>query len=211
MPLLIDVRKLTVINQLIQDGSESVASSLSTLAGVDATVDIKSLSFVDPADMPAEIGSGKTYSARIRLSEPPYGVFLMTFPPSTAREIAELMTGQSCEDGITDFHRSALQEMCNILTSGFIDGIADTLETTIDMGTPTLEHSAGAELSEQALSHVRMDATAIVLDSVVDVADTDTDFGIRIFLVPDPGAFVNLIDMLDMDVGESAEDQPAQS
>jgi len=50
-----------------------------------------------------------------------------------------------------------------------------------------------------------------VLDSVVDVADTDTDFGIRIFLVPDPGAFVNLIDMLDMDVGESAEDQPAQS
>ena len=211
MPLLIDVRKLTIINQLIKDGSESVACSLSTLAGVDAAVDIKSLSFVDPADMAAEIGSGKTYSARIRLSEPPYGVFMMTFPPSTAREIAELMTGQSCDGGLTEFHRSALQEMCNILTSGFIDGIANTLETTIDMGTPTLEHSLGAELSEKALSHVRMDATAIVLDSVVDVADSDTDFGIRIFLVPDPGAFVNLIDMLEMDVGESPGDRTAES
>ncbi|MDS0283263.1 hypothetical protein [Haloarcula onubensis] len=71
MPLLVDVRKLTVINQLIKDGSESVACSLSTLAGVDASVEIKSLSFVDPSDMPAEIGTRTTYSARIRLSEPP--------------------------------------------------------------------------------------------------------------------------------------------
>lgn len=211
MPLLIDVRKLTIINQLIKDGSESVACSLSTLAGVDASVDIKSLSFVDPADMPAEIGDGKTYSARIRLSEPPYGVFLLTFPPSTAREIAELMTGRSCDDGITDFHRSALEEMCNILTSGFIDGIADTLETTIDMGTPTMANSPGAELSDKALSHVRMDATAIVLDSVVDVADTETSFGIRMFLVPDPGSFVNVIDMLDLDVASAEQEGRAKS
>jgi chemotaxis protein CheC len=211
MPLLIDVRKLTVINQLIKDGATSVACSLSTLAGVDATVDIKSLSFVDPVDMPAEIGTEKTYSARIRLSEPPYGVFMMTFPSSTAREIAELMTGQPCDEEMTDFHRSAIQEMCNILTSGFIDGIANTLETTIDMGTPTLDYSGGEELSEQALSHVRMDATAIVLDSVVDVADEDTSFGIRIFLVPDPGSFVNMIDRLDIDVGNSERDQTVES
>jgi len=32
-----------------------------------------------------------------------------------------------------------------------------------------------------------MDATAIGLDSVVDVADSDTNFGIRRFLVPAPG------------------------
>lgn len=211
MPLLIDVRKLTVINQLIKDGSASVARSLSTLAGVDASVEIKSLSFVDPNDIPAEIGDEKTYSARIRLSEPPYGVFMMTFPPSTAREIAELMTGKSCDDGMTEFHESALQEMCNILTSGFIDGIANTLETTIDMGTPTLAYTPGAELSEKALSHVRMDATAIVLDSVVDVADADASFGIRIFLVPDPGSFVNMIDMLDLEVGEDASDQGVET
>jgi len=211
MPLLIDVRKLTIINELIADGSESVAGSLSTLAGVDASVEIKSLSFVDPADMPAEIGGGKTYSARIRLAEPPYGVFLLTFPPATAREIAELMTGKSCADGITDFHRSALQEMCNIVTSGFIDGIADTLETTIDMGTPTVEYSSGETLAEKALSHVRMDATAIVLDSVVDVADAETSFGIRMFLVPDPGSFVHMIDMLDLDVGPPEREGTARS
>jgi len=211
MPLLIDVRKLTIINRLITNGSESVADSLSTLASVDASVDIKSLSFVDPSDMSAEIGPGKTYSARIRLTEPPYGVFMMTFPQSTAREIAELMTGQSCDGPLTEFHQSALQEMCNILTSGFIDGIANTLEATIDMGTPTLEYSPGDELADKALSHVRMDSTAIVLDSVVDVAESDTNLGIRIFLVPDPGAFVNLIDHLEMDIDESTGDQTAES
>jgi len=200
MPLLIDVRKLTIINQLIKDGSESVACSLSTLAGVDASVDIKSLSFVDPADMPAEIGDGKTYSARIRLSEPPYGVFLLTFPPSTAREIAELMTGRSCDDGITDFHRSALEEMCNILTSGFIDGIANTLETTINMETPTVEAEDASVIADAALSHVRRDSLTIVLDSLVDIKETDVAFSLRIFLIPDPGSFVHLIDQLDRDV-----------
>jgi len=199
MPLLIDVRKLTVINQLIKDGSESVADSLSTLADVGASVDIKSLSFVQPGDIPTEMGDGEIYSARVRLREPPYGVFLMTFPPETAAEIAELMTGTAVDGEFTQLHESALQEMCNILTSGFIDGIANTLQTTIDMGTPTVERAPATKIADAALSHVRRDSLTIVLDSLVDIAESDVAFSLRIFLIPDPGAFVHLIDQLDID------------
>ena len=125
---------------------------------------------------------------------------MMTFPPSTAREIAELMTGQSCDSGLTEFHRSALQEMCNILTSGFIDGIANTLETTINMETPTVEADDASAIADAALSHVRRDSLTIVLDSLVDISESDVAFSLRIFLIPDPGSFVHLIDQLDRDV-----------
>ncbi|GGN89566.1 MULTISPECIES: chemotaxis protein CheC [Haloarcula] len=199
MPLLIDIRKLTVINRLIKEGSESVADSLSTLAGVDASVEIKSLSFVQPGDIPTEMGTGEIYSARVRLAEPPYGVFMMTFSTETAAEIAQLMTGMDVESEFTQLHESALQEMCNILTSGFIDGIANTLETTIDMGTPTIEQAQAMTVADDALSHVRRDSLTIVLDSLVDIADSDVAFSLRIFLVPDPGSFVHLIDQLDRD------------
>ena len=200
MPLLIDVRKLSLITDLIEDGAEQVAGSLAELAGVEASVDIKSLSFVQPDDIVREMGSGQIHSARIRLSEPPYGVFLMTFSTETAAEIARLMTGTSVDGEFTQLQSSALQEMCNILTSGFIDGIADTLETTIDMETPTVEANDAGTIADAALSHVRRDSLTIVLDSLVDIEETDVAFSLRIFLVPDPGSFVHLIDQLDRDV-----------
>lgn len=199
VPLLIDIRKLRVINRLIQDGAESVAASLGTLASVEATVQIKNLAFVEPADIATEIGSGELYSASIDLMEPPYGVFLLTFQTQTARDIAELMTGSPVEDGFDSLQRSALQEVCNIVTSGFVDGIADTMGATIDMGTPKLRHCSGREIAEDTLSHVHFDSLSIVLDSVVDVVDEATAFELRMFLVPDPGAFVNMLDKLELD------------
>jgi len=200
MPLLIDVRKLSLITELIQDGAEEVAGSLASLAGVEARVDIKSLSFVQPGDIATEMGTGEIHSARIRLTEPPYGVFLMTFSTETAAEIARLMTGTEVEGEFTQLQDSALQEMCNILTSGFIDGIANTLETTINMDTPTVEAAAASSIADSALSHVRRDSLTIVLDSLVDIKETDVAFSLRIFLIPDPGSFVHLIDQLDRDV-----------
>lgn len=198
-----DVRKLRIINELITEGATGAAESFSALAGIDTTVDIKNLSFVDPPDLADEIGTTKLYNARICLSEPPYGVFMMTFSSGTAEEIAELMTHKPCDGGMSDFHRSAIQEMCNILTSGFIDGIANTLETTIDMGTPTVDYARGDNIAQKALTDTQRKTIAIVLDSVISVADSDRDFNIRVFLIPDPGSFVNMMDMLDLESVEN--------
>ena len=199
MPILVDIRKLTIIGKLIQHGATNVASSLSTMAGIEADVQIKSLSFVQPEDISAEMGSGEMYHASIRLKEPPYGVFVMTFDDQTAATIAEHMTGQPVDSGLDKMHQSALQEICNILTSGFIDGIANTLETTIDMETPRLERDRTDHIAAQTVSHVHMDSLSIVLDSLVDLAEQDTEFELRVFLIPDPGSFVNLIDKLDIE------------
>lgn len=200
MPILIDIRKLTIIGKLIQHGGKNVAESLSTMANIEADIQIKSLSFVEPSDIPHEIGTGEFYHANIRLTEPPYGVFLMTFDDRTGEEIARHMTGQEVMDGeLNQLQESALQEMCNILTSGFIDGIANTLSTTINMETPHLEYDDAETIADETLSHIHSDSLSIVLDSIVDLQEQETEFQLRIFLVPDPGAFVNLIDKLDIE------------
>jgi chemotaxis protein CheC len=199
MPLLIDVRKLRIINVLVESGAGNVAESLESLAGLDADVAVKSLSMVEPSDIPADLGDENLFSASIRLTEPPYGYFIMTFGEETARNIAEHMTGSEVDGELTQFHESALQEMCNIFTSGFIDGLANTLGRSIEMGTPEIEEGAGRELMESNLSHISNDSLAVVLDSQVDVTDPQTEFQIRIFLIPDPGSFVNILDHLDMD------------
>jgi chemotaxis protein CheC len=199
MPLLIDVRKLRIINVLMESGAGNVANSLESLAGLNAEVAVKSLSMVTPGDIPDDLGDDEVFSATISLTEPPYGDFIMTFDEGTAESIAEEMTGTEVDGDLTQLQESALQEMCNIFTSGFIDGLANTLGRSIEMGTPEIEEGAGRELMESNLSHISNDSLAVVLDSQVDVTDPQTEFQIRIFLIPDPGSFVNILDHLDMD------------
>lgn len=196
MPLLIDVRKLRLINVLMESGAGNVAESLESLAGLEATVAIKSLSMVEPEDIADGLRDEPLFSASIKLTEPPYGYFVMTFGLPTARSIAEHMTGSEVTGELNQLHESALQEMCNIFTSAFIDGLANTLGRSIEMGTPELERGRGRELLADNLSHVTDDSLAVVLDSRVNVTDPETEFRIRTFLVPDPGAFVNVLDHL---------------
>ncbi len=198
MPLHINIKKLTVINELIDVGATNVASSFSTLAGTETTVDIKSLAFADPVDLPEAMGDEEGYAATIRLTEPPYGVFMLTFSDETAQKVAELVSGQPVSGEMTSLQESALQEMCNICTSGFIDGMANTLNTTIDMGTPTLSAEGKTTLQDQ-LSHVRDEGIAIYLDSVVAVPAHDTRLELQVYLVPAPGPFVHLLDQINLD------------
>lgn len=200
MPLLIDIRKLRIVNALMQSGAGNVANSLESLAGLDAAVAVKSLSLVTPSDIPASLDADEIHLTSISLTEPPYGDFMLTFGQATAESIAYHMTGTSVDDGkLTQLQESALEEMCNIFTSGFIDGMANTLGGSIAMGTPELENGNGQELMRAHLSHVNKDSLAIVLDSQVTLTDPGTTFQIRIFLIPDPGSFVNIIDQMDMD------------
>lgn len=199
MPLLVDVRQLAVINELIKDGAGNVASSFGTLAGIETTIDIQSLAFVDPDDLSDEIGAKEVYAATVQLTEPPYGSFMLTFSEDTAAAVAELVAGTPVDGELTSMQESALQEMCNICTSGFIDGFANTLETTIDMQTPKLERDHTDAIAADTVSHIQMDSLSIVLDSLVDLAEEDTKFKLRIFLIPDPGSFVNVVDKLDIE------------
>ena len=197
MPLLINIQKLSVINELMEVGAENVADSFSTLAGTETTVEIQSLAFADPVDLPEEMGDEECYVASIQLTEPPYGVFMLTFSEETARTVAELVSGQPVGDELTDLQESVLQEMCNICTSGFIDGIANVLDTTINMGTPTLSQD-GKQALEAQLTHVRDEGVAIYLDSLVAVPEHDTNLELQVYLVPAPGPFVNLLDTIDL-------------
>jgi len=202
MPLLVDVRQLAVINELIKDGASNLASSFGTLAGVETIIDIQSPAFGDPDDLSDEIGAEEVYTATIDLTEPPYGSFMLTFSDDTAAAVAELVAGTPVGGDLTSMHQSALQEICNICTSGFIDGFANTLDTTINMGTPTLEHIDGEAIVDDQLSHVRDERIAIVLDSTVCVPERNKQLELHVYLVPAPGAFVNLLDNIDLDAFE---------
>ncbi|XGI83685.1 chemotaxis protein CheC [Halorutilales archaeon Cl-col2-1] len=203
MPLLVDIRKLTVIDSLVKESSRTLADYIESLTGVESEIEVTGLTFIDPGDLKNEIGSQEKFNVVINMDSPPYGLFLLTFTPRTARRVSELMTGEEIEgEGIDGIHRSALQELCNVLTSGFIDGWANALDTSIEISTPEVERSSGNEISNRVVSHVHEDSLSIVIDTVMEFdeteGETEGDFNFEFYMIPDVGSFVYLIDRLDI-------------
>lgn len=79
----------------------------------------------------------------------------------------------------------------------------------IDGRKPTISNQLIKDSSKSVADS--LSTLAIVLDSVVDIAESDTDLGNRLFRVPDPGAFVNHTDNLNMDVRKSTNDRTVES
>jgi chemotaxis protein CheC len=196
MPLLVDIRQLSVINAFVRRGATNVADAIQQLTGTPMQIDIRSLCFIDPADLPAQVGDDQTYVGTVQLTEPPYGVFMLTFSADTARDVAALLSNEPVTGSLSALHRSSLQELCNICTSEFIDGLANALETTIDMGAPELTKRHDGQIRDQ-VSHIEGEAVAIVLNSVVTVPERDRTLDLYAYLIPSPGSLVNLLDAID--------------
>ncbi len=146
-----------------------------------------SITIHSPADgLATEMRRRDLYSARERLK-----AVVRRLPDDIrdgdGRGDAELMPAP-CRRWVHTL-RSALQEM-DILTSGFIDGIANTLNAT-STGTPTVVQDDATEIADKALSHVRRDSLTIVSTRSSTSRTSDVPFSIRTFLIPDP-AIVHL-------------------
>lgn len=140
-------------------------------------------------------GVPSRYSAQVRPREPPYETLSLTFGDATAAGMAGLLTGVEADDGFGDKHESAPQETRNIMTSGFVDGVANTpgrpststpLNCTTGPG-PRLSSSPSRTAAPTRCRQRR-------------------DFEGQIYLVPDQGAFVNPIDGIELDERSSAVD-----
>jgi chemotaxis protein CheC len=105
----------------------------------------------------------------------------------------------------TDLERSAMQETGNIMTSGFIDGWANVLDTTIDMSTPTFIYGPSSEIIDQ-MGGWPDEEIAFVIDSTI--VATNADVEVTVYTFPQLADLVELIQRIDT-ATDVAEDMTA--
>lgn len=202
MPLLVDIRKFTLINELVDESARTVSNQLTSVSGVESDINVTGLSFIDSGDLAREIGPEEQYGATIDLTSPPYGKVVLTFSEKAATRVAERMTGKSADSGFTELHESSLRELSNILVGGFIDGWANTFDITIDLGTPTVERATGDEIASRVTSHALPNSMTFVVDATVEIEDREESLAFKFYMIPDLGSLVRLIDQFeDVDSG----------
>jgi len=198
MSLEVDVRKLDLFNKISKEGSRTVADSLSQMTGLDTDIEFAKINFLHIDDVRTHLGSERQVGIHVELTDPPYGYVLFLLSPDDSKHLARRMVPGDGSDaeGFTDMERSAIQEIGNIMTSGYIDGWANVLDTTIDMSTPAFTYGPSHEIIEK-MGGWPDEETVFVLDSEITAADVGVD--LTVYTFPEMRALVELVQGIDVD------------
>ncbi|WP_254272851.1 chemotaxis protein CheC [Haloarcula marina] len=206
MGLQVDVRKLDLFNQMAKEGSGTVADHLGQLTGLDARVHTSQINFLDIDDVKTHIGTDRQVGIYVELTEPPYGYVLFMLDPADSKRLAGAMLGGMGDGGdgagFSDMERSAMQEIGNIMTSGFIDGWANVLDTTIDMGTPNFVLGPASGIVDK-MGGWPDSELVFVIDSKIVVEDDD--LGMTVYTFPELESLVELIQHIDLETDVAAD------
>mgnify|MGYP000108349807 CR=1 FL=1 len=201
MSLQVDVRKLDLFNKMAKEGSETVADHLGQMAGIDAGIEVSKINFLDIEDVRTHLGSQKQVGIFVELVDPPHGYVLFLIEPSDSKQLVGQMVGgmggDEPADGLfTDMERSAMQEIGNIMTSGYIDGWANVLDTTIDISTPSFMYGPASDIVDEMGGWPEEDIVFVV-DS--DIVAESTNVELTAYTFPRLRELVDLIQDIDLD------------
>lgn len=196
---MIDVRRLSTFNRMAKEGAEQVADHLNQMTGLNSQMEITKINFLDVEDLEKHLGDETKVGLQIQLTKPPHGYVLILFNEDTAHKLADIllagMDGGGEDGEFGDMEQSAVMEMGNIMTSGFIDGWANVLGTTIDMSTPEFKHGAGRNMVGDVVG-ASDDEIAMFFDSQVHGPDSEIEA--QIYAFPVLEELVDLMNRLEI-------------
>ncbi|ESP89521.1 chemotaxis protein CheC [Candidatus Halobonum tyrrellensis] len=197
----VPVDKLPAFNQLTKRGTQSAAENITMMTGTPTDVDVSRLRFVPVEDVPSEVGDETVVGTVFELQGLPSGYLAILFDEPSAKAVAGGMIPTETDDGIGEMERGALRELGNIMTSGFIDGWANVLGTSIEHTPPQFVHDMGAAVMSPIVSQLgRTQEHAFIIDSTIRTPDE----GVRcdIYALPDQRELAAALDGIDPAVAD---------
>ncbi len=196
--MMVDIRKLSFINEMAKVGTNGVADNMSKLTGEDARMEVTKTNFIDVEDIKSQLDAGKRVGVRVRLLDPPHGHILVLFPEESAKKITAIMLRDVVDDMSSvsgKMARSAVEEMGNMMASGFIDGWADVLGRGIDIAAPQLVYAPAGEVVVRTAG-LGGDDLALFFDSNLSVPSYQLEA--EIYALPDLEEFVEMVNGIEV-------------
>jgi chemotaxis protein CheC len=178
----VPIESFTSFSALLTDGAQRASEDLTAMTGIGTNVELSRLSFVPIEAVPMGLTDATRLGVVLEFEGGPSGYIAILFDEPSAESLADsLMPGMEAD---AELRRSAIQEIGNITTSGFLDGWADALGTTIEISPPTYVHDLGpAILDPLATELARSQEHAFLIDSTIRTADDE--FTCDIYALPD--------------------------
>ena len=200
--------KLIVFNHMTKEGASRASDNITTLTGIETSVEVSNLSFVPVEAISGRVDDETHVGVVIECLGLPGGYVVILFDEPSARTVAEELVPTPIEgEEIGEMHKSAIKEIGNIMTSGFIDGWANVLESTIDITPPKFVHDEGPEIFDPIASRIsRSQEFAFVIDSTL--VTTDRQISCNIYSLPDEDQLARALNSLSVDQADVDVSKP---
>lgn len=192
---MIDIRKLSVINQLADLGANGVAKNIELISD-GGEMRVKKIDFFDITERHSELPDDEQVGIRVRMKEAPGGHLLVLFSRENASKITKLMLSDvigDTDEVSTDMAKDAAEELGNMLASGFIDGWADAFGRTIDHSAPKLVYQSTADIVKRT-SMMGNNPFALIFHA--EVVTDEANIDLTIYLFPEMEEFVKMINAI---------------
>jgi chemotaxis protein CheC len=195
----VDIESLGTFSRTAQAGAERAARNLTGMTGIETNVDITQLRFVPIEAVPGELRDQQHVGVVLEFEGVLGGYVLILFDEASARDVVgALVPGTETVESFEGRERSAMKEIGNVMTSSFIDGWANVLDTTIDISPPQFVHDMGRAVAQSVVARLgQKQAFAFLFDATLR-AD-DREFDCEIYALPDETGLRDALDDLDPD------------
>ena len=194
----IPMDKLEVFNQMTTQGTEKAAANVEMMTGIETEAEVSRISFAPIEDVPRQIGNDTYVGTVVEFTGLPSGYLMVLFDEVSARNVAEaLMPTDVDGEGVTDQHKMAIEELGNIMTSGFVDGWANVLETSVEHTPPRVVHDMGHAIVDPVAAQVgQHQEHAFIIDSTMRT--DEIEFQSEIHAIPNEAELRTALDDLDV-------------
>ena len=181
----VSFEKFEVFNEMTKQGAERAAENITTMTGLETDVEVNRMSFVPIDDVPAEVGDRRYIGTVMEFDGKPSGYLVILFDRPSAEAVIDALVPTETDGEWSEMERSAIKELGNIMTSGFIDGWANVLESSIDHSPPAFVSDMGSSIMSPIVGRMaRTQEHAFVLDSMIHT-DGDGAFRCEMLALPD--------------------------
>ena len=202
----IPLDKLRTFNRMTARGAKQASQNVTMMTGTETTVEVSRLSFLPVEQTVSKLSDDPYVGIVVSLDGMPSGYLLILFDESSAAAIAEQMGAGAVDDEFGAMHRSAIEEIGNIICSGFVDGWANVLETKVEHSPPEFVHDYASAIVDPVASRLAANQQyAFVFDSLVRT--TDDAVSCEIFALPDEVELKQALENLRIDDETAANDE----
>ena len=192
----IPFEKLEVFNEMTKTGAERAAENITTMTGLETDLEVNRMCFVPIEGVPATVGDKRYVGTVMEYDGEPSGYLVILFDRPSAEAVVDALVPTETDGEWGEMEQSAMKELGNIMTSGFIDGWANVLESSIDHSPPTFVSDMGSSILSPIVGRMaRSQEHAFLLDSVIRT-DGDGVFRCELLALPDETGLRAVLDDL---------------
>lgn len=148
-PIFFDERQHDALTELVNLAVNGAAARLRTMVGSEVALTVPAVALVTPTqagDAVVELGLGELIAIRQRFDGSLAGETLLVFPTESSRKVLSLVLDGLPEVEADGLAEDALQEVGNVLLTGFLSTISNMLRRDFTVEVPRLTRSSPREL-----------------------------------------------------------------